>query len=264
MVTGMLVQLSKGTELRRVCCWIALLFILSNPTMHIFSQVRQTPTPITANLFTPTPFNFQQFAPTVTATFTLTPPGPASLEARESAGNVNVRAAPDINSERLGTIAFGTQYPALRRYFQWYELGYDRSPNGSAWVYSELVEITGDVGQIQVIETLEELNSASAAGFEEARADIETAAGAEETATANARILNAPTAAASLERINEAAVVTALPTFTYPPNLLALASTPATLPNSEQAGNADLPPLFPIIMLGGFGIVGLLVYSIRR
>lgn len=264
MVTGMLGQLGKGAALRRVCRWIALLFILSNPTMHIFSQVRQTPTPITVNLFTPTPSNFQQFPPTVTATFTLTPPGPAILEARESAGNVNVRAAPDINSERLGTIAFGTQYPARRRYFQWYELGYDRSPNGSAWVYSELVEIIGDVGQIQVIETLGELNSASAAGFEEAQADIETAAGAEETATAGARILNAPTAVASLEQINEAAVVTALPTFTYPSNLLALASTPAALPNSETAGNVDLPPLFPIIMLGGFGIVGLLVYSIRR
>ena len=263
MVSGMWVQSSKGTALRRVRCWIALVFVLS-PTMHIFSQVRQTPTPITANLFTPTPFNLQQFAPTVTATFTLTPPGPAILEARESAGNVNVRAAPDINSERLGTIAFGTQYPALRRYFQWYELGDDRAPDGRAWVYGELIEITGDVDQIQVIETLAELNSASAAGFEETQAGIEAAAGAEETATADARILRAPTAVEAREQINEAVAVTALPTFTYPPNFLALASTPATLPNSETAGNADLPPLFPIIMLGGFGIVGLLVYSIRR
>ena len=251
--------------MQRIRYWMALLFILSNPTMFPSSQVRQTPTPITANLLTPTPFNLQQFAPTVTATFTVTPPGPVLLEARESAGNVNVRAAPDINSERLGTIAFGTQYPVLRRYFQWYELEYDRSPNGSAWVYGELVEITGDVNQIQVIETLE-LSSASATGLEEAQAGItvETVPGAEETATANARVLNAPTAVEAAEQINDTTVVTALPTFTYPPNFLALASTPDILSNSETTGSTALPPLFPIIMLGGFGIVGLLAYSIRR
>ena len=120
-------MLGKGAERRRFRYWMTLLILL-NSAMLLSAQVRQTSTPITANLFTATPFGLQQFAPTVTVTPTATPPGPALLEALESAGNVNVRAAPDINSERLGTIAFGAQYPALRRYFQWYELGYEQSP----------------------------------------------------------------------------------------------------------------------------------------
>ena len=257
MVTGMLGQVDKGAAWRRRY-WMTALLILLNPTMFLLAQVRQTPTPITANLFTATPFGLQQFAPTVTVTSTATPPGPALLEARESAGNVNVRAAPDINSERLGSIAFGTQYPALRRYFQWYELAYEQSPNGRAWVYGELVEITDDANSIQVIETLE-LNEAPAAD-----AAIAAAAGGDERTAGNGRILNAPTAVEAAERRGEAVAVTALPTFTYPPNFLALAPTLEALPNGETTDNADLPPLFPIIMLGGFGIVGLLVYSIRR
>lgn len=235
--------------------WMALLLIVSSQAALAFAQVRQTSTPITANLFTPTPLNRQQLAPTVTTTMTPTPPGPVLLEARESAGNVNVRAAPDVNSERLGAIAFGTRYPALRQFFLWYELRYDPSPNGKAWVFGELVEISGDVSQIEVIDRWED---APAAAIDEA------APGAEETTTANARVLNAPTAVEALEQVDEVIAATALPTFTYPPNFLVSAATPAASPNSEAADGADLPPLFPIIMLGGFGMVGLLVYSIRR
>ena len=233
--------------------WMALLLIVSSQAAFIFAQVRQTSTPITAALFTPTPLNRQQFAPTVTVTMTPTPPGPVLLEARESAGNVNVRAAPDVNSERLGTIAFGTRYPALRQFFLWYELRYDPAPNGKAWVFGELVEISGDVSQIEVIDR-----------WEDAPAAIDEAAAGTEDPAANARVLNAPTAVEALEQVNETIAAPALPTFTYPPNFLASAATPAALPNSEATDSADPPPLFPIIMLGGFGMVGLLVYSIRR
>ena len=234
--------------------WMALLLIVSSQAAFIFAQVRQTSTPITADLFTPTPLNRQQFAPTVTVTMTPTPPGPVLLEARESAGNVNVRAAPDVNSERLGAIAFGTRYPALRQFFLWYELRYDPAPNGKAWVFGELVEISGDVSQIEVIDRWEDAPTAA----------IDEAAPGTKDPAANARVLNAPTAVEALEQVNEVIAATALPTFTYPPNFLASAATPAALPNSEATDSADPPPLFPIIMLGGFGMVGLLVYSIRR
>lgn len=236
--------------------WMALLLILSSQAALAFAQVRQTSTPITADLFTPTPLNRQQLAPTVTLTMTPTPPGPVLLEARESAGgNVNVRAAPDVNSERLGAIAFGTRYQVLRQFFLWYELRYDPAPNGKAWVFGELVEISGDISQIEVIERWED---APAAAIDE------TAPDTEETPAANARVLNAPTAVEALEQVDEVIAATALPTFTYPPNFLASAATPAASPNSENENSAALPPLFPIIMLGGFGMVGLLVYSIRR
>ena len=233
--------------------WMALLLIVSSQAAFVFAQVRQTSTPITAALFTPTPLNRQQLAPTVTVTMTPTPPGPVLLEARESAGNVNVRAAPNVNSERLGAIAFGTRYPALRQFFLWYELRYDPAPNGKAWVFGELVEISGDVSQIEVIDR-----------WEDAPAAIDEAAPDAEDPAANARVLNAPTAVEAIEQVNEVIAATVLPTFTYPPNFLASAATPAALPNSEATDSADPPPLFPIIMLGGFGMVGLLVYSIRR
>lgn len=235
--------------------WMALLLILSSQAALAFAQVRQTSTPITADLFTPTPLNRQQLAPTVTLTMTPTPPGPVLLEARESAGDVNVRAAPDISSERLGAIAFGTRYLVLRQFFLWYELRYDPAPNGKAWVFGELVEISGDISQIEVIERWED----APAAIDETAPDTE-----ETTAANNARVLNAPTAVEALEQVDEVIAATALPTFTYPPNFLASAATPAASPNSESTSSADLPPLFPIIMLGGFGMVGLLVYSIRR
>ncbi len=254
-----LFQWDKGAEWRRICCWMALLFALSDHALPIYAQVRQTPTPITANLFTPTPRNRQQFAPTVTPTFTATPPGTILLEARESAGNVNVRAAPDLDSERLGSIAFGTRYPLLRQYFRWYELAYDLSPTGKAWVYDELVEVIGDANRIKVIDALVvdiEITQTAIA--------IETVPGAKETATANARVLNAPTASEADVQGNGRIAATAPPTFTYPPDILAAAPTLTVMSDSANGNDSDLPPLFPILMLGGFGSIGLLIYSIRR
>ena len=250
-----MVKSPGGDTESRVRCWLAWLLILAMQATPIFAQVRQTPTPIAVSLSTSAPPSQQQFAPTVTITLTATPPGPVLLEALESAGNVNVRAAPDVESERLGAIAFGTQYPALRQFFLWYELQYEDSPNGRAWVFGELVEIIGDASRIQVVDTF--VDAAAPA-----EAALEAAPGAAETIAANARVLNAPTTVGDREQVNQDLAATALPTFTYPPNFLA--STPAALPDSPTASNTDLPPLFFILMLGGFGMFGLLVYSIRR
>lgn len=246
--------------MRLICGWTVgflALFSLGAPAL---GQVRQTPTPLRANLFTATPF-VQNTAPTVTATPTDTPPAPVLLEARESAGNVNVRAQPDTSSERLGTIAFGTQHAALRRYFQWYELAYELSPNGRAWVYGELVDIIGSESELEVIESFADI-----APIESTQEII-----AETTATADARILDAPAAAgaANLPQVPQ----TALPTFTYPPDIIAIAPTSIgarqTAPTQTPADAlptlpAELPPLFPIVLLGGLGLAGLLLSSIRR
>lgn len=232
------------------------------------AQVRPSPTPIIVNLVTPTPFSVQQAVATVTPTFTPTPIGPVLLEAREAAGSVNIRAEPDPNSERLGSISFGTQYPVLRQYFSWYELQYDLSPSGRAWVYGELVDIVGDITAIQIVDTLE---IEPTQNLEQLQATetwnaITSAPGGAQTATASARVLNVPTEIAEIpfDNVQESIV---LPTFTYPADTIALVPTEVRSEGSRSPSNNEtrpIPPLFPIVLLGGFGIIGLLFNSLRR
>lgn len=246
---------------------IFILFIILGSYNISLAQVWQSPTPITVNLVTPTPFVNQQVIATVTPTFTATAKGPVLLEARESAGSVNVRAEPDPNGDRLGGIEFGTQYPVLRQYFAWYEFQYDLSPSGRAWVYGELVDIVGDVAEIEIIDTLDEpANSVDPNGQNtETAIAITSVPGGIETATADARVLSVPTAIQ--DSANQVIDLTPYPTYTYPPDIALSIPTDVARQAGRPTGNLPVgqaPPLFPILMLGGFGLVGLLVSSLRR
>ena len=94
------------------------------------------------------------------------------------------------------------------------------------------------------------------------------------TATANARIIPAPVAVEGsniLESTEEVGAISPLPTFTYPPDILTpavtseTASTPTTSPDVLPASVSDgVPPIVPILLLGGLGLLGLAVSSIRR
>ncbi|MBZ0298260.1 MAG: hypothetical protein K8J31_00880, partial [Anaerolineae bacterium] len=55
-------------------------------------------------------------SPTITRTPTR---AVTMLEAKTNAGEVNVRAEPDVEAERLGAIRAGEFYPILGRYFRW-------------------------------------------------------------------------------------------------------------------------------------------------
>jgi hypothetical protein len=235
------------------------------------SQVRQSPTPIIVNLVTPIPFNLGESVSTVTSTFTATPKGPVLLEASEASGNVNIRAEPAPDSERLGGISFGTQYPVLRQFYSWYELQYDLSPSGRAWVYGELVNIIGDPSEIEIVDTLEIIPTQNDSDLQstETWVAITSAPGGVQTATANARVLGVPTVIESVDVIVDLAV-TPLPTFTYPPDIIAVAPTQRGFSIEESndqipnTSSSQIPPLFSIVMLGGFGIIGLLVNSLQR
>ena len=250
---------------------LTIIAIFTFQVIPTFSQVRQSPTPIIVNLVTSTPFNIQQSVATVTPTFTATPKGPVLLEARESSGNVNIRAEPDPDSERLGGISFGTQYPVLRQFYSWYELQYDLSPSGRAWVYGELVDIVGDPSEIVVVDTLEIVPTESDLDLQstETWIAITSEPGGIQTATANARVLGVPTLVNDTE-IEVDLAITPLPTFTYPSDIAAIAPTQNNLSITEadnQTQNTtpnQVPPLFSIVMLGGVGIIGLLVNSLRR
>ena len=218
------------------------------------AQARATATPVAAVLHTPTPEGLQPAPPTSTATQSPTALPAVRLRALSTAGNINVRALPNLESDVLGIIADATEYRVLRNYYRWYEFRYDASPNGRGWVYGDLVEIVGDSSLIEVIDNA---------------ADIERPGQAEDLLSgSNNEAAERTIAIATIEADSAVSVelsdITALPTFTRP------APTPASIGGQLQieAGITSpllvIPPILPIAILGGLGILGLLVSAIRR
>ncbi|MCY4147459.1 MAG: hypothetical protein OXE95_01630 [Chloroflexi bacterium] len=189
---------------------------------------------------------------TVAAAPTIQPIAPeltsARLQALPSAGEVNVRALPDVDSELLGTIINGTAYPVLRNYFRWYEFRYDLSPSGSAWVYGDLVELAGDVSQIAAIDNFAEIQPGDA--------------GEEAEPVADRTIALATTPA---DNAQGAALFSAspLPTFTPPAATQSAIGDQLRIAASENSLASGAPPILPILALGGLGIVGLLISLLR-
>ena len=249
-------------------------------------QGRITATPLPISLASPTPPSTVPIAATETPIWTATPVGPAVLEAIDEA---NVRAEPDVESELLGRIRPGEIYPIVGRYFEWYQFRYDSSPNGRGWVFGQLVNVTGDPSAIpdlsaELAPTTDPLLVGAGAALAETPTPLDPL-----TSTAQARVLPAPDAVAGISGVSidpNAAVAVGdtstlaatnvpglLPTFTYPPNIVAAAPTdilldevgasptPSTPAMSVSQG---IPPIVPILVLGGFGILGLAISSLRR
>lgn len=189
------------------------------------------------------------------------------IEARDFA---NVRAEPDTNATQLGQIRSGDLYPATGRYFEWIQFQYDETRHG--WVFGQLVNVIGDVSRLPEIGA----NAAptvtdEAAGETATLAAITQTPGGVLTATALARqnlLLNDLPANAGVSQSSGAV----LPTFTYPAGIVAIAPTPGVLavvptePNAPliDSASGDLPPIVPILVLGGLGLLGLAVSSLRR
>ncbi|MBN2470477.1 MAG: SH3 domain-containing protein [Anaerolineae bacterium] len=221
-------------------------------------QFSPTPAPVILPSISPT----AAVLVTVTPTRTPTPAGPALAEALE--GPTNVRAAPDITAERLGQILPGDTYPVLGRGAGtlWYRIQYPDSPNGTAWVYEEVVSITGNIEAIPEIEVFTEptIDVGRAGATQTIEALAETP-GALETATAGALV-------AGVVVTGDASLPTntpePLPTFTYPPGPVAQSTT--FIPTNARAAGSEggLPPIIPIIGLAGLGSLGLLIAVLRR
>ena len=232
---------------------IALAFAALSGATALGQGVEATPAP--ARLVTRAPEPVAGQAPTITPSFTPTELPGASLQALQSAGNVNVRALPDIESELLGTIAHGTLYPAVRRYYRWYELRFNLSPNGRAWVYGDLVTIEGDPSQIETVDNLEAVVNAAFAN-----------AGAVDDADqsgVNPRTVAIATLAEDEGRALEVVDATPLPTFTPPPTRSPSVDQLDVVDANEQR-LLNLPSLVPILALAGLGSLGLLISFLRR
>ena len=240
--------------------FIAKLFILS---MTAHAQVRESATPLSVILTTPTPFVERSIA-SVTPTFTPTPEGVVLLEVREASGSINVRTEPGPEADRLGSISFGTLYPVYRQFYSWYEIEFELSPNRRGWIYGEFVDIIGNPNEIEFIE---DFNWATPQGplSSESTEEVELS-DVDLSSTPVTRLLDAPSTLESAIVDVTQAVDNPLPTFTYPPDTRA--QVPAQninvgVSNTDVSSN-NVSPLLPILLLGGAGIIGLLLDSLRR
>jgi Bacterial SH3 domain len=185
------------------------------------------------------------------------------VEAKDKSVGANIRAAPDVGSEKLGNILPGQFYAIVQRYNKWIQIQYEKSPNGLGWVYEDIVNITGvDPAAIPTAQPggIPSPNVATAAAQQ--TSDYLTATpGAPQTATAlqgsATGIFTRVAGNAGLEPTRSEP----LPTFTFPPAMLE-----ATLPPraSAAASQSGVPPIVPIIVLGGLGLFGLLIAALRR
>ncbi len=207
-----------------------------------------------------------------TPTRTPTPEGNAFLGAKEYA---NVRAEPSTDSAQLGTINKGETYTVLGRYASWLQFQFQASPTGKGWVYDELVDLSGNTANIPDIDPYaadQQLDSGSLGATATQNVLTQTPGGVL-TATAISQQGGLPGAVTSTPEGTRGI----LPTFTYPPGLVAIAPTAGAPTGGLATDSADpnaaitppsssnsLPPIAPILILGGVGVLGLVVNSLRR
>lgn len=237
----------------------------------------QSPTPTTGAIVLPTIAPLATIGATLEntplPTFTATEPGPVQLEVAGDEG-VNVRLEADPNAEILGTIRPSERYVVSGQYYLWYQIRYEQSPSGFAYVFGDLVNIVGDPAEITdltiITPTPQDPNAVNlTATFE----SVILTPGGELTLTVAVREILPPSA--QLGVVEQDAVSTErpiLPTFTYPPNVIAQAPTqgvlsPILVPNettSTSTIRGGMPPITPILVLAGLGVIGLLLSRLFR
>ena len=244
-------------------------------------QTIPTATAVQVNLPTPLPLlptDPQGSINSVSITRTPTPESAAQLEALTEA---NVRSQPDPDSDRLGTIRAGDTYTVIGRYYKWYEFQYDQSPSGTGWVFDELVKITGNEDRIPDLTLGTPTPDVNALESSSTLVVLTQTPGGVLTATAGAGVLPLPVESSSQGNTLQNNAVqgspSPLPTFTSPPNIGPIPTTNQSLDGSPVANvtlsspqsidiavPSKIPPILPILVLGGAGILGLIVSSLRK
>lgn len=231
------------------------------------AQDAPTSTPVQINLSPAAPEVIQpQDDNAPTPTRTATQQGVALLEAKEFA---NVRSEPSTDSAQLGQIKAGETYNVIGRYVSWIQFQFPSSPTGKGWVFGELVNLTGNVDNIPNIDPYASSSPQDSVGSAQTATQsiLTQTPGGILTATALARIVPGTAAPTDMEAVGP------LPTFTYPPGVVAIAPTAGAVISTEAVDSAlvtqtttgsGVPPLVPIIILGGVGLLGLLLSSLRR
>ncbi|MBK8026045.1 MAG: SH3 domain-containing protein [Chloroflexi bacterium] len=240
--------------------WLLLTTIIAEPALA--QEATATPAIINLSPLIPT-----TPAPEVNEFATATPPPtPVSLVRIEARDFANVRAEPSTEAAQLGTIRAGETFTVIARYVSWIQFQYPAAPNGRGWVYGELVNVTGDLLAVPEIDPFAQQSAGSnAVSDSEATLAllIQTPGG----------VLTATVQVGGLEALGSSAdgqALTPMPTFTYPPGLNAPVPTQvgdSIEPNDGAEGiqaSSGTPPIVPIVVLGGLGLLGLAIGSLRR
>lgn len=243
-------------------------------------QAIPTATAVQVSLPTPLPFiptDAQGSVNSVSITRTPTPESAAQIEALTEA---NVRSQPDPDSDRLGTIRAGDTYTVIGRYYKWFEFQYDQSPSGTGWVFDELVKITGNADRIPDLTLGTPTPDVNALESSSTLVVLTQTPGGVLTATAGVGVLPLPVESSQGNTVQNNAVQgspSPLPTFTSPPNIgpnptvnqsfegSPVANITASIPQVTDATvPSKIPPILPILVLGGAGILGLVISSLRK
>jgi hypothetical protein len=236
---------------------LGTLIALRTPVSHTLrAQGAPTAVPLFIPTVTPRPEAIQTVTPTRTPTVNM---GLIRVEARLEA---NIRTAPSLDAQILTKALPGQFYAARGRYGEWIQIQFERAPTGLAWVYREVVNLSG--GDFESLPPVD-LDAVPTPNLQTAAAqqtaDFLTATpGAPQTATAlQAQATGVFTLAAAVPEALPLGVP--LPTFTYPPPY-AEATLPARA--SVVVNGGGIPPIMPILALGALGLGGLFISSLRR
>ncbi|PJF36331.1 MAG: hypothetical protein CUN49_06020 [Candidatus Thermofonsia Clade 1 bacterium] len=236
---------------------IAFLIAVRAPAQQIlYAQSAPTPVPLFIPTVTPRLEVVETATPTRTPTVNM---GLIRVEARLEA---NIRTAPSLDAQILAKALPGQFYAARGRYGEWIQIQFERAPTGLAWVYREVVNLTG--GNFESLPPID-LDAVPTPNLQTAAAQqtaeyLTATPGAPQTATAlQAQATGVFTLAAAVPE--QLPVGAPLPTFTYPPPY-----AEATLPARPSAtiNSGGIPPIMPILALGALGLGGLLISSLRR
>jgi hypothetical protein len=247
-------------------CW--LLFTPDNP---VGAQVRISPTPVSASLPQVQPQqSVEQEAVFVSPTPapTETPEPGVFLEVKADLGTADVRGMPDPEGDALDPIKTGDRFLVTGRYFRWIQFRYDKALSGYGWVFEDLVNLNG-TDAIPNIDPYATPSITPVGGnVEETRLAVTLTPGAVETLDAQSRLIVVP----SMEATGEVEDVGVLPTYTKPaelaprdaPAAVQEAATNALEDTLVRAATGQIPPIVPVLMLAGAGMLGMIVSLWRR
>jgi hypothetical protein len=252
--------------------------LIDRHTAHVNAQVFLSSTPVPLSFPTNAPMMTPlQLGATEFPTFTPTAERGPYLQLREGSGEVNVRQDADPSAEILGVIGPGEQYEITGQYFLWYQISYENSRNGRGFVFGELFDVVGDASAIPDLtqNTPTPTLNPELFGPTLTYEAILNSPGGEQTLAASQREIAAPgeaDAAGNLpsEIDPQAAARPILPTFTYPPEIVAQAPSPAPPGVLQERDNApatpsdDIAPIVPIAVLIGLGVIAFLLSLLQR
>ena len=262
-------------------------------------QLTSGETPLQAQVVSPTPvplaFPTQapmmtplQAGPTDFPTFTPTPERGPYLQLSEGSGEVNIRSDADPEADILGVVQPGDQFEITGTYFLWYQIRYDVERDQRGYVFGQLFDVFGDLAGVPDLTqntptpTLDPALFGPTLTYEA----IINSPGGEETLAASQQEIVIETGQANGASVGagsdedqaalgapQATARPVLPTFTYPPDVVAQAPSPLP-PGSEgpviqpverdSVPNDQIAPIVPMAVLLGLGVIAFLLSLLQR